>query len=316
MSVSRLPKDRRPNLLGIGAAKAGTTWLASVLAAHPDIFMPPQKELNALHYNDLEARLDEYAAYFRGGETARVRCDFSVRYLASQNAFGAAARHTPDARIVVVLRNPVDQVQSHYWHLRRQNFHQAEPVNPVPDLFEALERFSLLLFEPALYGKHLARWLGAFPRERVLVLTYEEATGAQAATLDRICDFVEVPRRDFSADAAALSAQDGRGGVRPRGGLLDRLYPPLYVAATRYGLNPLKRAFGVRRIEGLKRRLKLRQLGEAVFFTSGYEKLDAAGRLRLWRRFADDVLALEELTGLDVAHWAPSLHRAEVAVAK
>src|SRR5262245_10421681 len=103
---SRLPAQLRPNLLGIGAAKAGTTSLAEALARHPDVFMPPQKELNCLHYGDLDERLDEYAAYFRDGQQTRIRCDFSVRYLASPQAPAAAARLAPDAKIVVILRNP------------------------------------------------------------------------------------------------------------------------------------------------------------------------------------------------------------------
>jgi hypothetical protein len=296
----------RPNLLGIGAAKSGSTWLASVLSEHPDIFMPPQKELNALHYDDLEARLDEYAAYFHGGESHAVRCDFSVRYLASPNAPSAAALHTPDARILVVVRNPLDQVQSHYWHLRRQNFHQGKPVHPVPDIFAALERFPALLLESALYGKHIARWLEVFPRERILVLTYEEVTQDQSGSLRRILDFLDLPQRDLTAAADAVSASDRRSGVRPRRGALGRLYPPMYVAATRYGLRPMKAILGVRRVDSLKRALRMREVGEAIFFEAGYEKLGPGDRARLWPIFASDVATLSERVGLDLTHWAPA----------
>lgn len=292
-----------PNLLGIGAAKAGTTWLASLLAAHPDIYMPPQKELNALHYDDLDQRLDEYRDYFRNARERSIRSDFSVRYLSSPNAPAAAARLTPSAKLVAVLRNPVDQIQSHYWHLLRQNFHQAEPVCPQPDLFEAIEHYPNLLLEPALYGKHLARWLGCFPREGLLVVDYAELSRALGPALLRVCDFLEVAPFDFSAAAEAISAADGRAGVQPRGGVAGKLSPNLYVSMTRGPYKWLKRTVGVRRAETVKRALRLRQAYEGLFFKRGYPKLDAAQRRRLYERLRGDIDALASLNLLDVSAW-------------
>lgn len=302
-----LPPARRPNLLGIGAAKAGTTWLAGLLGAHPDIFMPPQKELNALHYGNLAGRLGEYEAYFAGGEDRAVRCDFSVRYLNSPNAPAAAARLTPDARILAVLRNPVDQLQSHYWHLRRQNFHEPAPVDPAPDLFEALDRFGDRLLEPALYGKHLARWLALFPREQILVLDHADLAGERLApSLDRLCAFLGIDSFDFSGAAEQASAGESRVGVQPRGGLAGALYSRLYVGVARGPYQWAKRAFGVQAVESLKRGLKLRQASEALFFKSGYPRLDEAGRRRLHARVADDIAQLDTLGLIDTRRWAPA----------
>ncbi|MEI7931905.1 MAG: sulfotransferase domain-containing protein [Alphaproteobacteria bacterium] len=293
-----LPPDRRPNLLGIGAAKSGTTWLAGVLAHHPDIFVHPQKELNALVYNDLDERLDEYAAYFDEGRAAKVRCDFSVRYLSAERAPAAAGRLAPDARLLLVLRNPVDQVQSHYWHLRRQNFHQDSMVVDTPDLFEALERFPHLLKEPALYGKHLARWLEIFPRERLLILDSQDLRDDPDTMLGRICAFLEVGEFDFSGAIRATSAQEGRGGVSPRGGKSERLFSRLYVAVARGPYQWLKSTLGVRGAEQLKRTLRLRETAEAVFFKSGYPKLNPADRARLFEVFRQDIEQLSAITPL------------------
>ncbi len=287
--TATLPKDRRPNLIGIGAAKCGTTWLAEVLSRHPDIFVHPQKELNALVYNDLDARLDEYAAYFDEGRDAKIRCDFSVRYLSWPSTPAAAARLAPDAKLLLVVRNPVDQVQSHYWHLRRQNFHQYEAVSPAPDLFEALERFPGLLLEPALYGKHVHRWLEKFPRERLLILDSRELRSNLAGALARICDFLEIEAFDFTEAAQATSAQDGRAGVSPRGGLTERLFSSLYVSVARGPYMWLKRTVGVEGAERVKRVLRLRQTAEAVFFKSGYPKLSPADRARLFEVFREDI---------------------------
>lgn len=293
----------RPNLIGLGAAKAGTTWLTAVLGAHPDIFVPGQKELNALLYGDLDERLDEYMAYFLPAGDVAVRCDFSVRYLASERASAAAARLTPDARLLVVLRDPVDQIQSHYWHLRRQNFHQAQPVYPAPDLFEALDRFPETLLEPALYGKHLERWLSVFPADRLLVIDYRDLSRDFQGVLDRICRFVGVEAFDFTTAASQTSAQDGRAGVQPRKGLMGRLFPLLYVAITRGPYSWLKRLIGVRNTDRFKRVFRLRQTTEALFFTSGYPKLDAEGRRRLQARLVEDRARLDALGLFDTSGW-------------
>lgn len=304
MRASLLP-DRGPNLICIGAPKAGTTWLAQVLAAHPQVFMPPQKELNALHYEDLDQRLNEYAAYFEPARDELVRCDFSVRYMASPRAAEAAARLAPDARILAVLRDPADQIQSHYWHLRRQNFHQPATVSDPPDLFAAIERFPVLLLEPALYAKHLSRWLTHFPRERILLLDHAELVANPRQALSQICEFCDLGAFDFAKAIAAVDASDARGGVQPRGGVIGAAFPSLYVAVSRGPYHWLKRMFGVQAAEALKRRLRLRQVAESVFFQPGYPKLDAAGRARLRSYVADDLAHLSDLTGFDPA-WARS----------
>lgn len=301
--ASKLHPMRRPNLLCIGGAKTGTTWLSSVLAFHPDIFVPPQKELNALHYLDFEQRIAEYEAYFRRVRSQRIRCDFSVRYLASPNAPRAAACHTPDAKILLSLRNPVDQVQSHYWHLLRQNFHQAGPLRSQPTLFEALERFPDLLLEPALYGKHIQRWLAYFPRQRMFMIRHENLKQRRDGILADLCEFLEIDPFDFQAAAARVSFSDSRGGVQPRRNVLGTLYPAIYSASTRGPLRCIKSVLGVRRTDSIKRALKLRQISEAVFFEPGYEVLGSDGRARLSEIFRSDVEQLSDLTQLDFSSW-------------
>ncbi|MEO8000434.1 MAG: sulfotransferase domain-containing protein [Arenimonas sp.] len=292
-----------PNLLCIGAAKCGTTWLANVLSSHPEIYLPPQKELNILHYQDIDERLHEYKGYFAGIEQETIRADFSVRYLASPRAPAASARLIGKAKILVVLRNPVDQVQSHYWHLRRQNFHQAEPVQPAPDIFSALEKYPDLLLEPALYGKHIQRWLEHFPREQLLVIHNRDLFKDTDRVLAGICDFLEIKSFDFSPAIEKTTATEGRAGVQPREGIAGKIFPKLYVAVTRGPYLWLKRRIGVQGAENLKRRLRLRQVSEAVFFKSGYPKLDPSERLRLQQYFTSDMALLNSLGFIDTSDW-------------
>lgn len=258
--------------------------------------MPPQKELSALYYNDLEDRLQEYQAYFLGAEDVRVRCDFSVRYLSEPNASEAAARHTPDAKVLAILRDPVDQIQSHYWHQVRQNFSQPKAVKPQPDIFGALKKFPKLLLEPALYGKHLRRWFESFPIDRVLILDYGEVARDLPAALAKVWSFLDLAPASMPQEAKAPT-REGRRGVSPRGGILGSIYPPLYSAVTHKPYQAAKSILGVRRVDAIKRKLKLRQLSEAIFFETGYPKLSSDDRLRLRAIFADDLRILDEELG-------------------
>jgi hypothetical protein len=117
----------RPSFLVIGAQKCGTTTLFSCLAAHPDIVPPLTKEI---HYFDggkepgedvYEAQGEKwYLAHFprvtklmpRGCQTFEA----SPSYLYVHEAAERIARDLPDARLLVLLRNPVDRAISHYRH--------------------------------------------------------------------------------------------------------------------------------------------------------------------------------------------------------
>ena len=125
-----------PNFIGIGAPKAGTTWLFNCLQEHPQVFVAPVKETKFFDDENIEGRILEYEAHFRGAEGAIAVGEISTRYLSSNR--GAAERihrYLPEVRLFVSLRNPSDQAYSHYWHLRRQNFHQWKRAN-LPETFE------------------------------------------------------------------------------------------------------------------------------------------------------------------------------------
>ena len=302
--------DRRqhlPNLLCIGAPKCGTTWLSGLLAAHPQIFIPPQKELNVLHYNDCAERLGEYEAYFKG-VSVDWRGDFSVRYLSSPNAPMNAVRHLVDGvKLICVVRDPIEQVASHYWHLRRQNFHQAKPVLPAPGLLEAIDAFPDLLLEPVLYFKHLSRWLEHFPREQLLVVDYRQLVDRTPDTLRSIQQFLDVELdieidletdKEIRAEAALIKAgtdADLRRGVQPRSGLAAKIYPRLYSAISRGPFQWFKRQFGVKAAEDVKRKLQLSHWSQKLFFRPGYPEPSDDERSAILAIVAHDQEALKKL---------------------
>jgi cytochrome P450 len=197
-----------PNAIIIGAMKSGTTSLFDYLIQHPDVCGSRTKEL---HFFDNQYAKGErwYRANFapRG---QRVLLESSPYYLFHPLAAERAARLVPQARLIVLLRNPVDRAYSHF------NQNAEEGLEPL-SFEEALERETERLagseealaegriarshahqtfsyVGKGLYAAQLQRWLGCFARERMLILKAEDLFAAPQLCVDRVTDFLGLER--------------------------------------------------------------------------------------------------------------------------
>jgi len=290
-----------PTFLGLGAPKAATTWLARCLDAHPEVFVADVKETNFFSWGHTIRDLDDYRRHFADVAAETAIGEITTSYLYWEGAAERVADTLPGARLFVSLRNPVDQVYSHYWHLRRQNFHQDE--HSRPDSFEqALDMYPEKLLRPARYAEHLARWLDRFGREQLHVIFYDDIRSTPAQVLKDLYAFLGV---DPSVRPSTLQAngKSVRRGTSPQGPLLERMYTALYDGMTRYVYQPVKQVVGPARAERLKNTLRVREALESIFRTEGYPDMAPETRTRLREHFADDITRLEGLTGRDLSHW-------------
>ncbi|HVX09722.1 MAG TPA: sulfotransferase domain-containing protein [Pirellulales bacterium] len=291
-----------PNFIGIGAPKAGTTWLARCLGEHPQIFMAAVKETSFFRYADPDGRIKEYEEHFAGAEGAVAVGEFTTSYLESDRPPVAINRLLPQVRLLVSLRNPIDQVYSHYWHLARQNFH-LWAARDVPRSFEeAVECQPDRLFAVTQYHHHLRRWLNYFERRQLLILFYDDLRCHPQQVLCQVYDFLGVDP-SFVAPSTQESGATVRRGVSPRSSGSGRMHAILYDRLNRCVYRPLKNLLGVRRAARLKDLFHIRQVMETVFFQPGYPPMHPDTRAMLAKRFADEIGALEELTGKDLSHW-------------
>ncbi|MGA1223459.1 MAG: sulfotransferase family protein [Phycisphaerales bacterium] len=216
------PLRMRPNLLVIGAQKAGTTSLHSLLAGHPEIAMSRIKECNEL-VRERPSTMRHRAFLPLGGALAAKRARWAGEstpyYIFHPQAPVHAARLLPGVHAVAILRDPVARAWSHYRHAVRFGF------EPLP-FDEALAREAARLAEDPLahrqhsyfargcYAEQLERWFDALGRERVLVVSFEELCGAERIALKAIAGFLglstpitgELPlRNQGEGDPAGLS---------------------------------------------------------------------------------------------------------------
>jgi hypothetical protein len=196
-----------PDFLIIGAQKAGTTALYAYLRRHPAITGPSWKEVSYFdrHYG-------RGAAWYRGNFPNRVRArgklvgEASPSYIFHPLGPERVKALVPEARLVALVRNPVDRALSHYHHevaLGREPLRFEDALDAEEDrlrgeeerLAADLNYFSRAWWSHAYksrgrYAEQLERWLAVFPREQLLILPSEDLGGEPERTHARVLDFL------------------------------------------------------------------------------------------------------------------------------
>ena len=215
-----------PAFLVIGAQKAGTTALYAYLRWHPGITGPSWKEVS---FFDRHWWRGErwYRGQFPLRSGGRLVGEASPSYLFHPLAPERARAVVPHARLVAVLRDPVDRAYSHYQHevaLGREplSFEEALAAEEertrgeVERLLADARAFSRAWWDHAytargLYAEQLERWLAVFPREQLLVVTTDELG--------------ETPHETYASILAFLGAAPHTLEKYPR--VFDRDYAPM-----------------------------------------------------------------------------------------
>jgi Sulfotransferase family len=196
-----------PNAFLIGARRSGTTSLAATLGLHPQVFVSSPKETHFWTRNrhgdlpdwlDATARrvaprdLSEYEALFTYARPQqRVRLDASTSYLEDHGAAIRIARIVPDARIICMLRQPVDQAFSIFvtWHGG-----QVPDDHPIERFVAAMVRppMQYPLSEHGLYSRHLLPYFDAFGPEQIRVILYEDLIKWPDQELQALLDWLGI----------------------------------------------------------------------------------------------------------------------------
>jgi hypothetical protein len=215
-----------PNFLIIGAMKAGTTSLYHYLRAHPEVSMPPVKELDFFVGRvNWRRGLDWYAKHFEGAAGASAIGEASTAYTKYPVVEGVPERivaHLPDVRLIYVVRDPIERIRSHYQHrvalgAERAPLRQAVLQNPM-------------YLNCSRYALQLEQYLKHFQRDQILLLTSEDLRHNRKAALHRAYEFLgvdagyvpDVIEREFYRTEERATFSAAVWSVRRR---LKRLFP-------------------------------------------------------------------------------------------
>lgn len=173
--------SRRPNLFIVGAMKSGTSTLHAVLGTHPEIFMASVKEPSYFVDPDqlrqlwpvMEKRgywrsVDRYLALFAPAGESPYAGESSTAYAKLPEITGVAERirdFNPDARVIYIMRDPVERSMSQYWHRVRALYEKQE-------MLEAF-RNNPTYRDYSNYAMQLRPYLDLFGAERIKAVTFE-----------------------------------------------------------------------------------------------------------------------------------------------
>ncbi len=298
--------SRRPNFFLVGAPKSGTTALVRYLKEHPRIVVSNPKETFYFcdDFQGLAAASSEaeYLDLFSDIDAETLAAgDATTVYMYSQTALQRIHDFDPNARILVMLRRPIDLAISYHAE------HLYGLSEDEPDFEKAWRRYDArlrgeqlppMVIEPkliqyrdvAMLGAQMQRLFGIFDREQVHVVLFDDFVADTAAEYEGVLRFLGVPsdgRRDFPV---VNERKENRFPVLAR--LLHRPPPLLSRAVAR-----AKKALGMEHAGVLDFARR--------FNTAPVQKAQISEDLRREMRacFEPDVALLSSLIGRDLTHW-------------
>ncbi len=297
-----------PDFFLLGAPKAGTTALHVALARHPQLFLSRVKEPkffltdgppprgggpgDEATYRSYVWRRADYEALFDPAPPGVRRGESTTLYLADSGAHRRIRALVPDARLIAVVRDPVDRAHSNWMHLRSAGLEPEADFVRACDLEDERMAAGWGPFwgyrRQGRYGAAVAHLRQLFAPEQVLVLVYRQVREDPRGTLDRVCAFLgvdtgvvsDLPAANVTAQVGTSRVDAAIAGLLRAGEPVTRRLPP-----------------GVRAsVERTGQRALQRHQRTRAPLTSGQ-------RAALIPDFLDDIGLLERLTGLSLDHW-------------
>lgn len=293
----------RPDFFIVGAPKCGTTSLDHYLVQHPDIFIPERKQL---HYfgRDLEIHgdwftLERYLDYFKDAPPGAVVGEGSGLYLYSTSAAAEIHQFNPDAKIIMMLRNPTEAAHALHGEMSWaaiediESFEEAVAAGPDreqgPRLANTMLPRDVLNYKKVYrYASQVERYIDLFGRENVHAIIFDDFKARTLEEYSRVCSFLGVDS-GFVPDLAVhnpskrLRSRKLAGMLRRPPGALRGLYRLLLPGSLRAGW---RRALTERNTAHAKR-----------------EPMSPTFREELQREYAGDVVALSRLLDIDLTSW-------------
>jgi len=270
-----------PGFLVLGPPRTGTTWLYDVLSSRA-LLPGPTKETRFfdLHF---ERGIDWYLDHFPKNPGKLAVGEIAPTYFASPEACARILSVVPDARLVIIFRNPVQRLVSLFRLKRAYGLHAWS-------FDQALENDPELL-ESSLYASHLKMWQSCFSREQLSINFFEDFTEDPQAFVDRICRFVGIP---------AFTLKESE---RKKVFSTNRMTEPRNFMATRTALKVADWC-KARKLDGLVQHVRdSRVFNLLIGGGEPFSPLPGESLKRLHEKLLPEIEELERLLGRDLASW-------------
>jgi hypothetical protein len=299
----------QPSFFIVGAPKCGTTALCKYLNRHPDIFIPESKEL---HYFDTDLNtkkqatsLPDYLALFETG-AGSVCGEGSPTYLYSRTAAEEIYAFNPQAKIIIMLREPVAMMYAfHSQHLYNGS------SETVPDFATALaleadrklglhipprctEPQILFYREFAKFSGQVERYLKHFGCDQIQIVLFDDFTKNTEKVFRETLEFLDLDP-DFETDLQPINSNKKVRNTHLQSFIK---YPPKRMLELGKYLLPIPQTWRRALLENTKSYLKQLNTQKAT-----RSPLDGALKAELIEEFTPEIQRLEHLIGRDLSHW-------------
>ena len=221
--------SNEPDFLGIGAQKAGTTWIHKNLSKHPDLYLPPEKEI---HYWDIQYKemgIDWYESLFARGDVHQVKGEITPSYSILHNkAIEKVYEYHPDMRLFFCMRNPIDRA----WSSALMALKRAEMTFDEASDQWFIDHFnSQGSLRRGDYMRTIENWLNVFDHENLMLVFFDDILENPRNVLQNISDHIgvnpdfydEIPEDELATPVHVNDNQDIRPELRT---VLEDLYIP------------------------------------------------------------------------------------------
>ena len=309
-----------PNFYIVGAAKAGTTSLYQYLAQHPEVYMSPIKEPNYFSTEiDLDAirpqvkerikllnvdsfingpmktslhrafitKEEQYLALFRNSTHETAIGDASTSYLYSTVAAKNIFNFNPASKIIIIIRQPVQRMYSHYLMDRRMavtNLEFEEALLADKNNKSKSWGSKSLYYELSEYYEQVKRYYDLFPSTQIMVIRSEELREDARSTIKKIFQFLEIDDQ-FEPNLKQLF----NSGVLPRNSFVSKIIANNY--------------FRIRIRQFISNKSIKIFIKSLLFKKTSEENLSEKTNRTLHEYFKDDITKLSKLINIDLSKW-------------
>jgi len=288
---------RKPNVFIVGFAKCGTTTLANLLSKHSSINMPSKKELHYFEskYEDFPLNgpgdrkspeiqsLDDYLSFYKGASEPYL-IDATPAYIVTDGVEKDLFEFNNEAKIIIMIRNPVQRCFSNYKHLVRDGKENLDFNNALKAEEERQEKNWSQFWrykDNSLYHDRIKKYYDLFGKKNVKVIITEEFKESQEVVVDNIIDWLDLQREHIYSEAT-------------------------------YNKSGAPNAI-LRTVNTLKKVRLLNRIGKSIISKERFErfknhnlqtiKMDEEVNQSLMQLFEDDIKQTERLINKDLSDW-------------
>ena len=196
-----ISKERWPNFFIVGAPRAGTTSLYEYLHQHPKIFMSTKKEpsyflkeIPKIIYPIHVRGKKEYLKLFKNVKNEKAVGEASTGYLVDPESPKLIYKQVPNAKIIIILRDPIERSYSHYHMLIRMNHEKGSFSEVIRRDANRIERGLVVgnTIKSSFYYQPIKEYFETFGNENVKILVFEEFVNDVLGTVKEVLKFLDL----------------------------------------------------------------------------------------------------------------------------